>query len=179
MLYFQQVSMVRDALPDPATRTRLFAAVDLAVNTLTLVIQVFLTGRLLSRLGATVMLVALPVVSVIGFAALGAWNVLPVLVAVGVLRRAGEFAISKPTRETLFTVVPHDDKYQAKNVIDTVIHRGGDAASSWFATGLKAAGLSLAGVAWVGVPIALVWLGTALYLGRAHERLRAAAGSAS
>jgi AAA family ATP:ADP antiporter len=179
MLYFQQVSMVRDALPDPAERTRLFAAVDLAVNTLTLVIQVFLTGRLLSRLGATVMLVALPVVSVVGFAALGAWNILPVLVAVGVLRRAGEFAISKPTRETLFTVVSHDDKYQAKNVIDTVIHRGGDAASSWFAAGLKAAGLSLAGVAWVGVPIALLWLATAVYLGRAHEKLRAAAGASS
>jgi AAA family ATP:ADP antiporter len=172
MLYFQQVSMVREALPDPATRTRLFAAVDLAVNALTLVIQLFLTGRLLSRLGATTMLVALPVVSVIGFAALGAWNVLPVLVAVGVLRRAGEFAISKPTRETLFTVVPHDDKYQAKNVIDTVIHRGGDAASSWFAAALKSAGLSLAGMAWVGVPIALLWLATALYLGRKHEALR-------
>lgn len=177
LLYFQQVSIVRDAFPDAATRTRLFATVDLAVNALTLATQFFLTGRLLSRLGATAMLVALPVVSVIGFAALGAYNVLPVLVAVGVLRRVGEFAISKPTRETLFTVVPHEDKYQAKNVIDTVIHRGGDAASSWFAAGLKAAGLSLAGMAWAGVPIALLWLATALYLGRAHERLRAARGA--
>jgi AAA family ATP:ADP antiporter len=111
---------------------------------------------------------------VIGFAALGAWNALPVLVAVGVLRRAGEFAISKPTRETLFTVVSHADKYQAKNVIDTVIHRGGDAASSWFAAGLKSAGLSLAGMAWMGVPIAALWLATAIYLGRKHEALRAA-----
>jgi len=175
LLYFQQVSLVREALPDAASRTRLFAAVDLVINTLTLAIQVFVTGRLLSKLGATFMLVALPVVSVIGFAALGAWNALPVLVAVGVLRRAGEFAISKPTRETLFTVVSHDDKYQAKNVIDTVIHRGGDAASSWFAAGLKSAGLSLAGMAWTGVPIAALWLATAIYLGRKHEALRAAA----
>jgi AAA family ATP:ADP antiporter len=174
LLYFQQVSLVREAIPDAATRTRLFAGVDLAINTLTLALQLFVTGRLLARLGATFMLVALPVVSVIGFAALGAFNVLPVLVAVGVLRRAGEFAISKPTRETLFTVVPHDDKYQAKNVIDTVIHRGGDAASSWFAAALKAAGLSLAAMAWIGVPIALLWLATAVYLGRKHESLRAA-----
>ncbi len=174
LLYFQQVSLVREAIPDAATRTRLFAAVDLAINTLTLGLQLFVTGRLFARLGATFMLLALPVVSVIGFAALGAYNVLPVLVAVGVLRRAGEFAISKPTRETLFTVVSHDDKYQAKNVIDTVIHRGGDAASSWFAAALKAAGLSLAAMAWVGVPIALLWLATALYLGRKHEALRAA-----
>jgi|APFre7841882724_1041349.scaffolds.fasta_scaffold01765_1 AAA family ATP:ADP antiporter len=173
LLYYQQVSLVREAIPDAPTRTRLFAAVDLVVNVLTLALQLFVTGRLLSKLGTTFMLVALPVVSVIGFAALGAWNVLPVLVAVGVLRRAGEFAISKPTRETLFTVVSHDDKYQAKNVIDTVIHRGGDAGSSWFAAGLKSAGLSLAGMAWAGVPIAALWLATALYLGRKHEALRA------
>jgi AAA family ATP:ADP antiporter len=180
LLYFQQVSLVKQAVPDTATRTQLFATVDLAVNALTLLTQFFLTGRLLSRLGATAMLVALPVVSVAGFLALGAFNLLPVLVAVGVLRRVGEFAISKPTRETLFTVVPQEDKYQAKNVIDTVIHRGGDAASSWFAAGLQSAGLSLAGMAFAGVPIAAVWLATALFLGRKHERLRAAqAASAS
>jgi AAA family ATP:ADP antiporter len=91
-----------------------------------------------------------------------------------VLRRAGEFAISKPTRETLFTVVDHDDKYQAKNVIDTVIHRGGDAGASWFTAALKAAGLSLSGMAWVGVPIAIGWLLVAWVLGQAHERRRQA-----
>ena len=174
LLYFLQVNLVGSAIADSAERTRLFAAVDLAVNGLTLVLQFFITGRLLRRLGATAMLVALPVLSVIGFAALAAWTVLPVLVVVGVMRRAGEFAISKPTRETLFTVVGHDDKYQAKNVIDTVIHRGGDAASSWFAAGLKAAGLGLGGMAGIGVPIAVVWLLVAWALGREHERRRAA-----
>jgi AAA family ATP:ADP antiporter len=174
LLYFLQVSLVAAEISDSATRTRLFASVDLAVNTLTLLLQFFVTGRLLSRIGAVGMLVALPVVSLLGFAALGLWTVLPVLVVVGVLRRAGEFAISKPTRETLFTVVDHDDKYQAKNVIDTVIHRGGDAASSWFAAGLKAAGLGLGGMAWVGVPIALVWGVIAWLLGREHERRRLA-----
>jgi len=172
LLYFLQVSLVGDAISDSAERTRLFATVDLAVNVLTLLLQFFLTGPLLSRIGATAMLVALPVLSVLGFVALGLWTLLPVLVVVGVLRRAGEFAISKPTRETLFTVVDHVDKYQAKNVIDTVIHRGGDAASSWFAAGLKAAGLGLSGMAWVGVPVALVWLGVAWALGGEHERRR-------
>ena len=172
LLYFLQVSLVGSAISDPTERTRLFASVDLAVNTLTLLLQFFLTGPLLARIGATAMLVAIPVLSVTGFAALGVWPLLPVLVVVGVLRRAGEFAISKPTRETLFTVVGHDDKYQAKNVIDTVIHRGGDAASGWFAAGLMAAGLGLAGMAWVGVPIAFGWLILAWMLGREHERRR-------
>jgi len=172
LLYFLQVQLVAEAITDSAERTRLFASVDLAVNTLTLLLQFFVTGPLLSRIGATAMLVALPLVSLAGFAALATWTLLPVLVLVGVLRRAGEFAISKPTRETLFTVVAHDDKYQAKNVIDTVIHRGGDAASSWFAAGLKAAGLGLSGMAWVGVPVAVAWLLVAWALGREHERRR-------
>jgi len=174
LLYFLQVSLVGSAISDSAERTRLFASVDLAVNALTLLLQFFVTGRLLSRIGATAMLVALPALSVIGFFALGLWTLLPVLVVVGVLRRAGEFAISKPTRETLFTVVDHDDKYQAKNVIDTVIHRGGDAGASWFTAALKAAGLSLSGMAWVGVPIAVGWLLVAWVLGQAHERRRKA-----
>jgi AAA family ATP:ADP antiporter len=172
LLYFLQVSLVGASIADSTERTRLFAGVDLAVNTLTLLLQFFVTGRLLSRIGAVGMLVALPAISIIGFAALGLWTLLPVLVVVGVLRRAGEFAISKPTRETLFTVVEHDDKYQAKNVIDTVIHRGGDAASSWFAAGLKSLGFGLHGMAWVGVPIAVVWLLVAWALGREHERRR-------
>ena len=174
LLYFLQVILVGEAISDSADRTRLFATVDMAVNALTLVLQFFFTGPLLSRVGVTAMLVALPLLSVIGFAALGAWPLLPVLVVVGVLRRAGEFAISKPTRETLFTVVGHDDKYQAKNVIDTVVHRGGDAASGWFAAGLKAAGFGVAGMAWVGVPIAVIWLLVAWALGREHERRRMA-----
>jgi AAA family ATP:ADP antiporter len=173
LLYYEQVNLVRTAIGSSADRTRLFASVDLAVNALTLAIQFFLTGRLLTRLGTTAMLVALPVVSLVGFVALAAWTVLPVLVVFGVLRRAGEFAISKPTRETLFTVVAKEDKYQAKNVIDTVIHRGGDAASSWFTAGLQWLGLSLSGMAFAGVPIAVLWLATALFLGRRHEALRA------
>ncbi len=173
LLYFLQVQLVGDAIADSTERTRLFATVDLAVNTVTL-----LLGPLLSRIGATAMLVALPLVSLAGFTALATWTLLPVLVLVGVVRRAGEFAISKPTRETLFTVVDHDDKYQAKNVIDTVIHRGGDAASSWFAAGLKSAGLGLSGMAWVGVPIAALWLLVAWALGREHERLRARGAAA-
>jgi AAA family ATP:ADP antiporter len=120
------------------------------------------------------MLVALPVVAIVGFLVLGLATVLPVLIVFGVLRRAGEFAISKPARETLYTVVPREEKYQAKNVIDTVVHRGGDAASAWGVAGLQSLGLALSGMAFVGVPIACLWLATALFLGRRHEELRGA-----
>jgi AAA family ATP:ADP antiporter len=174
LLYYQQTQLVPQVVPTAEERTRLFATIDLAVNVLTVLLQMFVTGRLLSRFGMTAMLAALPALSVVGFFTLGAATVLPVLVVFGVLRRAGEYAISKPSRETLFTVVPREEKYQAKNVIDTVIHRGGDAASSWLAAGLQAIGLSLSGMAYAGVPVALLWLATATYLGREHDRKRAA-----
>jgi len=172
ILYFMQTKLVPELVPTPERRTQLFAAVDLAVNALTLALQLLATGRLLSKFGVTILLAALPVVSILGFLALAIATVLPVLVVLGVLRRAGEFAISKPARETLFTVVPKEEKYQAKNVIDTVIYRGGDAASGWIAAGLLGVGLSLSSIALVGAPVACLWLATALFLGRRHEAMR-------
>jgi len=174
LLYFAQTKLVPEVVPTPERRTQLFAAVDLAVNALTLVLQLAVTGRLLSRFGVTLMLAALPAVAIAGFLVLGLVTVLPVLIALGVLRRAGEFAISKPARETLYTVVPREEKYQAKNVIDTVVYRGGDAASAWGVAGLQSLGLGLSGMALAGVPVACVWLATALFLGRRHEQLRSA-----
>jgi len=179
LLYFEQTRLVPEAIADPRERTQLFATVDLAVNTLTLVIQFFLTGRLLSRLGVLPMLVALPILNLAGFGLFGLATTLPVLVVFGVTRRAGEFAITKPTRETLFTVVSKEEKYQAKNVIDTVIHRGGDAASSWFAAGLQAVGLSPSGMAFAGLPIAALWVAVAVYLGRKNEALQATQSTAA
>lgn len=173
ILYFMQAKLVPELLPTPERRTQLFAAADLAVNGLTLALQLAVTGRVMAKFGVTIMLVALPVISIVGFVALGVATALPVLITVGVLRRAGEFAISKPARETLFTVVTKEEKYQAKNVIDTVIYRGGDAASGWVAAGLLGAGLSLSAMAFAAVPVAVLWLATALFLGRKHETMRA------
>ena len=155
-LYFQQVEIVRDAVPDSADRTRLFATVDLAVNALTLLVQVFGFARLAAALGPAWMLAIIPLLSVAGFLWLGAAPTLAALIAFGVTRRVGEFAISKPARETLFTVVPREDRYKAKNFIDTVVYRGGDALSGWAFAGLSvffAAGLSLL---WTAIAF---WLG--------------------
>lgn len=172
LLYYQQTALVPQAIASPEERTRLFAMVDLAVNALTLGLQFLATGRLLTRFGVIAMLAALPAFNIAGFLALSAFTVLPTLVVFGVLRRAGEFAVTKPARETLFTVVTKEEKYQAKNVIDTVVYRGGDAASSWVAAGLQAAGLSLSGMALFGAPVALLWLAVAIFIGRRHEAMR-------
>ncbi|KPV39084.1 MFS transporter [Thiohalorhabdus denitrificans] len=171
-LYFLQAHIVEDNLADPDARTTLFAAMDLAVNLLTVGTQLFVTGRVLARLGVGVGLALLPGVVAAGFAVLAFAPVLGVLVVFQVLRRASNYALARPAREVLFTVVGREARYKAKNVIDTVAYRGGDAATGWAFAGLTGLGLGLAGVAAVAVPLALVWLGLGLALGRRQEALR-------
>lgn len=171
LLYVEMMRLVAENFADSGARTRLFAGLDLAVNTLTLAVQVFLTGRVLERLGVTVTLALLPAFAVAGFTVLAAAPLLPVLLVFGVLRRAGEFALSKPAREILFTVVARADKYKAKNFIDTFVYRGGDALAAWFGAGLRALALGLSAVSAIAVPIAGAWLAVAVWLGRRHRLL--------
>ena len=169
-LYFQQVDIVGKAIPEVAERTRFFATVDLAVNAIALLLQLAVSARLAKRIGAGWMLALMPLVSIAGFAALGIAPTLAVLVVVGVTRRAGEFAISKPMREALYTAVSREDRYKAKGFTDTVVYRGGDALSGWIFNALRAAGLGAGAIAWAAVPVAGAWLAIAFWLGRSYRR---------
>ena len=95
------------------------------------------------------------------------------LVAFQVIRRAGNFAFARPTREVLFTVVPREDKYKAKSFIDTVVYRLGDQVGAWSYAGLGALGLAMTGVSLVAVPISILWLVNSLWLGRKQRALEA------
>lgn len=170
-LYFLQAEVVSKAFTDAGERTRVFALIDLAVGFSTLVVQLTLTGRLITRFGVGKALAFMPAVTLAGFLALAVAPVLGVVIAFQALRRAADFAITNPAREILFTVVPREDKYKAKNFMDTVVFRGGDAASGWAYAGLGALGLGLVGIAWVTVPLAAAWVGLALMLGKRQERL--------
>lgn len=169
--YFQQAHIVRASFDDPARRTAVFALIDLAANTLTIGGQLLLTGRLVARLGLGGTLALLPALTLVGFVALGLTPVLPMLVAFQVVRRAVQYGVARPAREMLFTVVTREEKYKAKNFIDTAVYRGGDAVSGWAFAGLTALGLGLTGIALVALPLAAVWIATALDLGRRQQRL--------
>ena len=170
-LYFQQASIVQATFSGAGERTAVFAAIDLGVNALTVFVQLLVTGRLVQRLGLPVALALVPAGLMAGFAALGTVPVFGVLVAVQVLRRAGSYAVTKPGREMLFTPVPSAEKYKAKNFIDTVVYRGGDALSGWLYAGLSGLGLGLAGVAWLAVPLAGLWLALGVALARHRASL--------
>ncbi len=171
-LYFHQAYIVSTAIADSGGRTALFAQIDLAVNVLTLVCQLFVVNRLIGRFGIGVTLMLLPVLAVVGFLLIGLAPTLTVLIAFQVLRRAGEYAIARPAREILFTVLNREEKYKSKNLIDTVVFRGGDAVSGWLFEGLRILGLGFSGIAFVGVPVALIWAGTGWMLGRVQEDMR-------
>ena len=173
-LYFQQAYIVSEAISDPAERIALFALIDLVVNSLTLIGQLLVVSRIIGRFGVTVTLMLLPIVAIVGFFVMGLFPTLAVLIVFGCIRRAGEYAISKPAREILFTVISREEKYKVKNFIDTVMVRGGDAVSGWLYEGLRLLGLGLSGISFVAVPVAVLWTTTAYLIGRRQEQLRAA-----
>ncbi|HEX9666362.1 MAG TPA: MFS transporter [Thermodesulfobacteriota bacterium] len=170
-LYFQQAQIVRDSFDDPSRRTAVFAAIDFAVNILAVTIQVLLTGRIVKSIGLSWSLALIPVLLGLGFLMLGLVPLLMVLVIVQVVRRAGDYAIMKPSREMLFTVLNKQEKYKAKNFIDTAIYRGGDAVSAWIYAGLSGLGVSLSAIALAAVPISGIWAIVSYILGKKREEL--------
>ncbi|MBI2202394.1 MAG: MFS transporter [Candidatus Rokubacteria bacterium] len=170
-LYFQQADII-GAVKDRQARTQLFANIDLAVNVLTLVSQVFLTGRVLRWLGVGIALAFLPVLTLVGYGILATAPAVAVLVVFQVLRRAGNFAIQRPAREVLYTVLPRTEKYKAKNFNDTFVYRLGDQVGAWSYTAIGWLGVGVAGLALTMVPLSAAWVLLALWLG-ARSNLRA------
>ncbi len=170
-LYFQQAEIVEVSFSDRTLRTVFFARVDLAVNSLTAIMQIFLTGRIVRRIGVALALATLPLVCILGFIAIGATPTLLAIAVFQILRRTSNYAIARPCREMLYTVIPRGAKYKAKNFIDTFIYRVGDQIGAWSYTGLAAIGLTTAGISMVAAPLAAVWLGIGLWLGRRQKEM--------
>lgn len=169
--YFQQAELTKVGFIDRAARTGFFAKLDLSVNTLTLLLQIFFTGRLMKFLGVTVTLLFMPVLSLFGFAAMGIAPVLTVLAVFQVVRRASTFAFMRPAREVLFTVLRREDKYKAKSFIDTFGYRCGDQFGAWSYGGLQALGLGISTISYIAVPIVACWCALGIWLGRKQGAL--------
>ncbi len=161
----QQAELIEQTYSDPAQRTKLFAQIDLGVNVLTLIIQIFVTSKLLEWLGFRMTLLIIPVGITIGFGLIAVMPILPVLIAVEVFRRAGDYAIMKPARELLFSVVSREEKYKSKNFIDTAILRTGDTISSWLYNGVKVLGAGGAAIPAISVGLGCAWCLVAYSLG--------------
>ena len=170
VIYFQLGDVISKEFATRAARTQAYATIDLATNSLAVLVQLFGTGRFLKRFGVTAGLLLNPLIMVAAFLAVAFSPVLLVLGSIQVLRRFAEYAVAKPSREVLFTVVDQQAKYKAKNVIDTVVYRFGDFTSAWLSAAILPFGV--VGLAVAGVVISAIWFPVAWMLGRRYESVR-------
>jgi AAA family ATP:ADP antiporter len=169
--YFQQSDLARQAFKTTNDRTQFLATLEIWVNTITVLIQIFLTGRLLKWFGVAFTLVALPLLSMVGFGAMGVAASLAMLAVFQVARRAAAYALMRPSREILFTVLRREDKYKVKSVTDTLVYRIGDQLGSWSYRGFHDLGFGLNVISWVAVPVAAVWVALSVWLARKQREL--------
>ncbi|MFQ6004089.1 MAG: NTP/NDP exchange transporter [Woeseia sp.] len=167
-VYFEIKNLLADL--DRDTRTQIWGGIDLAVNSLAILTAVFATGRMATKFGMSVTLALVPVLIGLGLLVVAATPIVAVVVGLQVARRAGNYAITRPGREMLFTIVDRETRFKAKPVVDIVVYRGGDMMTAWAFTGLTAGiGLGLGAVAAVGAGIAAVWAIVGVYLGRSYH----------
>jgi AAA family ATP:ADP antiporter len=172
-LYLEQQAYVAKAFTTSGERTRFFATVDFWVQAAALFTQLFVFGRLFKWVGLTVMLASVPLIMTAGYALFALAPSFMVLVVVFGVRRVGEYAISRPCRDSLYTVVTREEKYKAKSLIDTFVYRGGDWTSAVLYKALSSGlGVGPAGIGWIGALISVLWTVLAIGLGRAAVRGR-------
>lgn len=174
-VYFEQLRIVEESFPDTGRRTQVFANIDIVVQSLTILTQIFLTGRIASTLGVRALLTIVPFAMVIGFVALAMAPVLPVVLVVLVTRRWGEYALVRPGREMLFSTFDTETKYKAKNFIDVPVYRAADYVGGQAKTALDVLGSGPTGASLVAAALAAIWVALGWFLGRAHDQGRRAA----
>jgi ATP:ADP antiporter, AAA family len=171
-LYLEQQAYVAKIFATRDERTRFFSDVDFWVQGFSLLTQLFLFGRLYKWIGLRALLVSVPLIVTAGYAIFALLPTFAVLVVVFAVRRVGEYAITRPSRDSLYTVCTREEKYKAKSLIDTFIYRGGDATSaSVFQLLTSGFGLGPSEVGWAGACISAIWMAIALALGKSHERV--------
>ncbi len=173
IVYFLQTDLIAKAFPAIESRTIAFADIDLLVNICSAAILIFGLGRTWQRYGVTAGLVLSPILMLGACLGLLAAPNLFMVQATRALQRISQYAIARPSREVLFTVVDQQSKYKAKNVIDTVVYRFGDVTAAWMQAGLRAAGFGLPGAVGLGVAVSVAWGVVALAMGRHYEAIRA------
>lgn len=156
-LYFEQARVVAEYFPDRESQVRVFGIIDFVVQAGALITQLFITGRVAQRLGVSTLLAVVPLVMCTGFIGLMLAPSFVLIAALMIIRRIGEYALVRPGREMLFAPLDAQSKYKAKNVIDTIIYRGGDAVSAWAKSALDMLGQGAGLAALVGAICALAW----------------------
>ncbi len=171
-IYFQQSEIVKAAFDTKEQSTKYFAVINFFIQSVTLVLQTTVVGRLMRRYGLSVALVVLPVAYLFGITLLAIMPTLAVLAVITVTGRSAEYAIANPAREVLFTAVAREDRYKAKSFIDTIVRRGGDSAiSAWYQSMRDSGNIAMTTISWCMIPVVVVWIGLAWFTGTENKRV--------
>jgi len=169
-LYFEQANIVEQTISDSSQRVQYFSSIDLITNILAIFGQLFLTNNIIKRFGLSIALSVIPLLMAFGFIILSTNTMLTVIALLLVVHRAGNYTLLRPGREILYTVRSREEKYKAKNFIDTAVYRGGDALSGWAFAGLISMGFGLSVIAVIAVPLIILWGYTGFQLGKKQIR---------
>ena len=170
LLYFEQADIVKQTIKDSGARTRFFALLDLTNNITTVTLQLLVTRQVLTRLGLRTALTAAPALIGTGLAVLAVFPRLALIAVLQVIHRAGEHAFTRPGREVIYTMVEPEERYKAKNFIDTFVYRGNDALVAWLVGALHTAGAGIVAIAALGIAVTAGWAANGYTLGRRHDR---------
>ncbi|MEZ4811855.1 MAG: MFS transporter [Allomuricauda sp.] len=171
VLYFEQAHLVESTLTDSMERISYFSNLDFTVNALSIMGQFFLTAKIIRRMGLSMVLASIPFLMGIGLVLLGLHPTLGTMALLLILHRSGNFMLLRPGREILFTVTSVEEKYKAKNFIDTAIYRSGDALVAWAFSAFMTVGMGLGAIAFLAVPISLLWGFTGFRLGALQSKM--------
>lgn len=167
-VYFEQKNLL--AAYDRATRTQILGSIDWIVNVLTFGIAFFATSRIVNKMGMGRTLALMPLLVCAGILVLAFAPIIVVLLALQVTRRAGNYAVTKPAREMLFTEVSKEERFKTKPVIDVVVYRGGDSVTAWLFTGLtEGLGLGFTAIGVIGATVAALWAAVGIWVGKLYD----------
>ncbi|WP_420322732.1 NTP/NDP exchange transporter [Flagellimonas sp.] len=170
VLYFEQAHIVENSLKEPGQRIDYFSRIDFTVNAIAIIGQLLLTGSIIKKFGLSKVLASVPFLMGLGLFLLSTNSSLRVIGILMVLHRAGNFMLLRPSREILYTVTSLEEKYKAKNFIDTAIYRGGDALVGWLFAGLVAIGWGLGAIAFLAIPLSFIWSFVGHSLGKQQHK---------
>jgi AAA family ATP:ADP antiporter len=149
------------------------------VNVVGLVVQLLLVSRILKYLGIRVALLILPCIALGGYTLLALAPILSVIRWAKTAENATDYSLQNTVRQALFLPTTREQKYKAKQAIDTFFWRAGDVLSAVLVyVGLNWLRLSTAGFASVNIGLVLVWIILALRIGQEHQRRTAGDGNA-
>lgn len=167
--YFELKNLMADN--DRDTNTAIWAGINLTVNTISIITAMFATGRITKAVGLGRALAMIPLLVAIAMLAVFASPALAVIIVAWVVLKAGNYSITRPGREMLYTAVSREDRFKTKQVIDIVVYRGGDVFSGWmFAMLTTTLGLGMGPIALIGAGVAMLWAYVGLQLGTKYDR---------